>query len=396
MRILGYNIELRKARDKEPVESFLNVRRMSGAGRKSAMSLAAVYRCVNVISDSVAQLPLDVYMKDKEGYKKHYINHCAYTLLREFPSPDMTRFTFIKTLVNSVLLDGNGYAYIDRDNFGNALSLQFLPPSLVNIVYISVEGISRLRYQVTGFQYLVEPSDMIHVLNFSYDGVKGISTLSHARQTLGISTASEDYARNFFAEGGSVRGIITTEGRVNDDQRQDIKKSWADIVANGGVGVMGGNMKYEPITIKPLDAQMIETRAFNVVDICRFFGVSPVKCFDLSKSSYSTVEATQIGFLTDTLAPLLENMELEFKRKVFRPSERPYVEVQFDVSNLLRADKAAQSAWMKTQFDMGGLTPNEARRVNNLPKIENGDIPLIRGEMVPLDYAVSKTHEGKM
>ena len=163
---------LRK-KEREPVSSFINLSRY-GTSSKPSMTLAAAYRCVSVISDSVAQLPLDTFRRDNEGFKSLYTSHPAYTLLREFPSPDMTRFTFLKTLVSSVLLNGNGYAYIDRDEYGNALSLQFIPANLVTIVYINVDGMERRRYKVTGFKYLVEPTDMIHVLNFSYDSISNI------------------------------------------------------------------------------------------------------------------------------------------------------------------------------------------------------------------------------
>lgn len=103
--------------------------------------------------------------------------------------------------------------------------------------------------------------------------------------------------------------------------------------------VLEGNMDFSPITVSPSDAQLLETRQFNVIDICRFFGVSPVKAFDLSKSSYSTVEATELAFLTDTLAPLLEKIELEFERKLYKPSEKDSIDVRFDTATLLRADK---------------------------------------------------------
>lgn len=389
MKMKIFGLEIRKSKkDKEPVESFMNIQRF-GAGRKNAMKLAAVYRCVNVISESVAQLPIDVFLIDAEGYKSAYRKHPAYSLLREYPNPDMTRFIFLKTLVSSVLLEGNGYAYIDRDDFGNAVSLQYIPASYVQTVYINTDGMLRRRYQVTGFQYLVEPTNMIHVLNFSYDGIRGVSTLTHARNTVDISQNSEQYASEFFSNGGNVRGLISViDGRLKPGQKVDIKKEWADIVANGGIGVLDGNMEYKAISINPADAQMLETREFNVVDICRFFGVSPVKAFDLSKSSYSTVEATQLAFLTDTLAPLLENIELEFKRKVFRPSERIYIEVKFDTTGLLRADKAAQANYLKTLHGVGGITPNEIRKSVDLPKIANGDKAFIPVNMQTLDNAI--------
>ena len=154
MKIFG--LEIRKQK-KEPVESFINVQRMGSYSRRTAMSLSAVYRCVNVISESVAQLPLEVFKKDDEGYKKPYLKHSAYSLLREYPNPDMTRFTFLKTLVSSVLLNGNGYAYIDRDNFGNALSIQYIPAGLVNIVYI---GEGKLRTLID-----THPNEDFYVMN---------------------------------------------------------------------------------------------------------------------------------------------------------------------------------------------------------------------------------------
>lgn len=393
MNIFGLEINLRRKQEKEPVESFINVRRFGSTGKKSAMALAAVYRCVNVISESVAQLPLETYRRDADGYKTLYFSHPAFELLREFPSPDMTRFVFLKTLVSSVLLQGNGYAYIDRDEKGNALSLQYIPSGLVNIVYINVEGVLRMRYQVTGFEHLVEPIDMIHVLNFSYDGITGVSTLTHARNTLNISNSAEDFAKGFFNGGGNVHGILSFDTKLRDGQKDEIKQAWAEMIANGGIGVLEANSHYQSISINPSDAQMLETREFNVIDICRFFGVSPVKAFDLSKSSYSTVEATQLAFLTDTLAPMLENIELEFKKKVFRPSERPYIEVKFNTSSLLRADKAAQATWIKTQIEGGLLTINEARKELDLPKVKNGDQPLVNNAMVTLEYAVNKKNE---
>ena len=195
---------------------------------------------------------------------------------------------------------------------------------------------------------------------------------------------------------GNVNGILTVvDGRLRAGQKDEIKKDWAEMISKGGVGVLEGNMTYQSVSINPSDAQMLETREFNVIDICRFFGVSPVKAFDLSKSSYSTVEATQLAFLTDTLAPMLENIELELKRKVFRPSERNSIEVKFDTSGLLRADKAAQATWIKTQIEGGLLTINEARRQLDLPKVDNGDQPLVNNAMVTLDYELKKQQEAK-
>lgn len=132
-------------------------------------------------------------------------------------------------------------------------------------------------------------------------------------------------------------------------------------------------MTFAPITVNPADAQLLETRQFNVVDICRFFGVSPVKAFDLSKSSYSTVEATNLSFLTDTLSPLIEKIELEFERKLYKPSEKETIDVRFDTARLLRADKQSLANYYNSLFNIGVVSANDIRKELDMQAIEGGD-----------------------
>ncbi|MEG1685854.1 MAG: phage portal protein [Bacteroides sp.] len=399
MKILG--LELRKASKKEISNtSMMRSFGVSLSSKSKPMLLSTVYRCVDVIGDSVAQLPLNTYSIDADGFKKDYSEHPAYHLLNCEPNEDMTRFTFFKTLVTSVLLNGNGYAYIERDSNGDAEQIIYLPTNMVTIVYvIDKQGIQRKRYQVTGFIQLVEPHDMIHILNFSYDGITGVSTLTHARQTLGISTDSEQHAAGFFKGGGNMAGLLTTQGRVSAEQKKQIYDEWERRTnpttgnPNGIVVLEGGNQAYAPITVNPKDAQLLESREFNVIDICRFFSVSPVKAFDLSKSSYSTVEATQLAFLTDTIAPMLSKIELEIKRKVFKHSEHQFITVEFDTTALLRADMSSLAAYNNMLFQNGGITPNEIRKANNLSRLENGDETFVQVNTQPLKYAVMRPKE---
>ena len=107
---------------------------MGGYGKDKAMLLSAVYRCVDVVSDSVAQLPLEPFHVDSDGYKRKYTTHPSYWLLNKEPNKSMSRFTFIKTLIVSTLLRGNGYAYIERNKKGDAISLQFIPSELVTVM----------------------------------------------------------------------------------------------------------------------------------------------------------------------------------------------------------------------------------------------------------------------
>lgn len=356
-----------------------------------AMLLSTVYRCVEVISDSVAQLPLEPYRIDAQGYKIKFTTHPTYRLLNAEPNSKMTRFTFIKTLIVSTLLKGNGFAFIERDEEGNAKALHYIPSELVTIIPPKTLG-DNIVYSVTGLSNLIEACNMIHILNFSYDGITGISTLSHAKHTLGLASDSEAHASGFFKGGANLAGILTVQSTLTTKQKETLKSSWQTAFSPqtgqpNGVAVLEGNMEFKPITVNPSDAQLLETRQFNVIDICRFFGVSPVKAFDLSKSSYSTVEATNLSFLTDTLSPLLEKIELEFERKLYKPSEKANIDVRFDTSRILRADKQSLANYYSTLFNIGVVSCNEIRKEIDLPAVEGGNSHFVQVNLATLQNA---------
>lgn len=356
-----------------------------------AMLLSTVYRCVEVISDSVAQLPLEPYRIDAQGYKIKFTTHPTYRLLNAEPNSKMTRFTFIKTLIVSTLLKGNGFAFIERDEEGNAKALHYIPSELVTIIPPKTLG-DNIVYSVTGLSNLIEACNMIHILNFSYDGITGISTLSHAKHTLGLASDSEAHASGFFKGGANLAGILTVQSTLTTKQKEALKSSWQTAFSPqtgqpNGVAVLEGNMEFKPITVNPSDAQLLETRQFNVIDICRFFGVSPVKAFDLSKSSYSTVEATNLSFLTDTLSPLLEKIELEFERKLYKPSEKANIDVRFDTSRILRADKQSLANYYSTLFNIGVVSCNEIRKEIDLPAVEGGNSHFVQVNLATLQNA---------
>lgn len=391
---MNWNFFKKKKQQVEERSSSFDYLLYNGTGAYStnrALLLSCVYRCVEVISDSVAQLPLEPYKIDSSGYKLKFTNHPTYRLLNAEPNSRMTRFTFIKTLIVSTLLKGNGYAFIERDNLGNATALHYIPSDLVTIIPPKTLK-DNVAYSVTGLSNIIEACNMIHILNFSYDGITGISTLAHAKNTLGLSADSEAHASGFFKGGANLAGILKVQSNLTSKQKSDLKNSWQTAFSPSagqpnGVAVLEGNMEFQPITVNPTDAQLLETRQFNVIDICRFFGVSPVKAFDLSKSSYSTVEATNLSFLTDTLSPLLEKLELEFERKLYKPSEKESIDVRFDTSRLLRADKQSLASYYNTLFNIGVVSLNEIRKELDLAAVEGGDNHFIQVNMMEVNKA---------
>ena len=356
-----------------------------------AMLLSAVYRCVEVISDSIAQLPCEPYRLDSDGCKIKFTKHPTYNLLNREPNTNMSKFTFMKTMVVSMLLTGNAYAYIDRDEKGNAKALYYIPTELVTILKPQTIK-DTISYSITGMKNVVEDCNMIHILNFTSDGYEGVSTLTYARKTLGLSMDAENNAEGFFKGGANVAGILKCNSPLTSKQMETLKSSW-NSAFNGstgtpnGVAVLDADLDFQSVTVNPSDAQLLETRQFNVIDICRFFGVSPVKAFDLSKSSYNTIEQMQLAFLTDTLQPLLEKIESEFQRKLYKPSEKDNITVRFSTAPLLRADKQSQANYYNTLFQMGVMTINEIRRELDLPHLENGDTSFVQVNVQTLKNA---------
>lgn len=355
----------------------------------SALRLSTVYRCVEVISSSVAQLPISLYKVDDEGYNTKDRKHSVAILLGTEPNEFMTRYNFMKVIVSTILLKGNAYALIKRDKIN-----QF--PTELELLSNDRIEFEAGKYKLDGKP--VNSSNILHFLNHSYDGMNGISVLQHARNTINLSTNSEAHASGFFKNGANVSGILTVEGSLSQTQKDDIKESWVNTFdpvtgTPNGIAVLEGNMDFSPISINPSDAQLLETREFNVVDICRFFGVSPVKAFDLTKSSYSTVEASQLAFLTDTLSPLMENIELELERKLLLPSERMNYDIQFDEEALLRVDKNSLAEYYSKIFTIGVIKINEVRKQLNLPKLENGDVNFLQVNMSSVDNIIKPKME---
>nr|DAF31021.1 MAG TPA: portal protein [Caudoviricetes sp.] len=397
MKLFGFEIRKASKQEISSVPAWSSGGSIFLQSRSMPMLLSTVYRCVDLISDSVAVLPLETFKLDVNGFKERYTTHPAYDLLNIEPNENMTRYVFFKTLMASVLLTGNGYAYIERDRTLGLLQLIYIPSSQVTIEWIvDSHGIRRKRYRVAGWKELVAPIDMIHVLNFSYDGIIGVSTLTHARQSLNIATSSEEHVAGFFQGGGSLSGILKqiAGARMDKTQKDQVYKTWEERTnpitgKPNGIMILEANYDYQSISISPKDSQLLESRLFNVQDICRFFSVSPVKAFDLSKSSYSTVEATQLEYLTDTALAVITKIELEINRKVFLPSERRIVKAEFNTAAILRTDKAAQAAYYKELSYVAGITPNETRRELGYSRVEYGDEPFIQVNMQTLKRAVT-------
>lgn len=349
----------------------LNYNGFSTYKTSQALALSAVYRCVEVITNGVASLPVKLYKVDEKGYKHSLNNELSYVLSKR-PNKKMNAFTFYKLMVKDVLMAGNAYALILRDG-KKVVGLQYVPAGLVS----PIDMIDHIEYMVTGIKGNVRQDDIIHIMNYSENGVYGISVLTHARRVLGIADSGDKAAQNFYQSGGCSSGFLKFEGPSSGKQREEILSAWNQATGgpnNGpnGIPVLPSNVSYTQLSVDPSDAQLLESREFSVVEICRFFGVSPNMCFDLSHASYNNSEMAELAFLNDTLRPLLTKIEMELEIKLFNPEDN--LDIKFDVSELLRTDKKSQAEYFTKLFNMGTMSPNDIRKELDMEPVEGGDI----------------------
>lgn len=365
----------------------------SNYNNDAAMKLSAVYRAVNCISDSIAQLPLEIFQIDSNGYKFKDRKHPSFNVLNAKPNKRMTRYTFISLIIQSMLLKGNAFALPVKNGKGDIEELIYIPSDYVSIIPPKTI-FEPVKYNIVGQRETYEAKDILHFINLSYDGVIGMSTLHYAFNSLGLYFDAEKYAANFFAGGCALGGYIKSDTNLTPKQKDDIKNGFKNSFGHNGqsngLAVLEGNLDYKPITVNPAEAQMLQNREFSIIDVARWFGVSPVKLMDLSKSSYSTVEATQLAFLTDTIAPMLEKIELEFETKLFAGQD---IDVRFDVSQLLRADRQSLASYYSTLIQNGVMQINEVRRELDLPSVENGDANFVPVNLQTLERATSENPE---
>ncbi len=324
-----------------------------------SMRLSAVYAAVNMISNSVALLPMKIVTT--EGGRTKEIEHQLKRVLNLKPNNKFNHFNFFKMLIEAVILKGNGYAYIERDENLNVVALHYIDPDWVTPI-IQPDG--SVKYVVNGMSQAIDAINMIHLFQHVDETFRGISTIKYADMTLQGVHAAESHSSNFFKSGAGLMGVLKSSAPMTNEQKRQAAESWRLSITNsqgGGVAILPQGLEYQPISISPEDAQLLETRKYSLAEVARFFNISPVKLFDYSNVSYSTLEQTSLSYLMDTVLPFTQMIEDEFALKLFKPSEVGKIAVDFDYSVLIQTDKTTEAEYYSKLLTNGIMTINDIR-----------------------------------
>lgn len=373
MKIFGREVSIRKIEDTNGEKrsafngysdgltfaSYANV-------STGASNLSSYFRAVDIISDTLGVLPITVNFEDGQENTAHPLNHVF-----------KNHYILVKMLIESVLNRGNGFAYIYRNTDGSVKGLRFLEAGDVVINYSKEKNTLSYSCSLVSPKP-IEPVNMIHLKKHTTDGVNGISIVSYARRSLNIAHSTENAAKEFFASGCHLNGVLTVQGTLSQEQRDQIRSSWnsAYTGSGSGIAILPANMSYQPVQLNSEDSQLLQSREFNVAEIARWFGISPVLLGDLSNSSYNTLEAVQTQFLLHTILPYIVMIEEEFSEKLLKPSESS-MKINLDESYILRTDKNSQADYYSKLLSTGVLSINEVREELGYTPIENGDSHII-------------------
>lgn len=347
---------------------------------REAAKISAVMACVRVIGNGVAQVPFVLFKRDGRTNRRATENS-LYSLLHDAPNEYQTSFDFRFMLGMHLMLTNNFFAWINRVN-GKVVEILPLEPDKISIERDGWDVLYRVTGK-SGRQYTLTPKDVWHVRTMAFDGVMGLDAVKLARDVFGLTLATENYGAKFFKNGGRPAGVLSTPAVLNDAQRQGLRADWEAMNAGmqnaNRTAVVWGDLRYTGLAANNDQSQFLETRKFQIEEICRALGVNPIKVFYSDKNStYASVEQMNISHVTDTLTPLYANIEQSAAMSLLTEEERRVGYYAKLIANgLMRGATRDRAEYYKAMRLIGAMTINEIRELEEMDPVEGGDDPFI-------------------
>lgn len=372
--------------------SFYGTDSASGktVSQQTALQISTVWACVRLIAETIATLPMALYDK-RSGVAVVAEGNPIHELISLQPNADQTPVEFWECVVASLLLHGNAFVYLSHAA-GKVVSLEFLAPNRVTVRRLNSGAIEYAYLGRQGTPQVFADGEVMHIRGFGTDPLHGLSPLDMGRNVFGAAMAADESASKMFANGIKLGGVLSTDQVLKPEQRKDIRDDmttqFSGAINSGKTMVLEAGMKYQQVSMTPEDAQMLETRGFNVEEICRWFRVPPYMVGHTTNSTSwgSGMEQQMIGFLTFTLLPWMKRIELSINRWLLVPGERRYLYAKFNPEGLLRADSSARAAFYSAMTQNGIYTRDDCREKENLPRRGgNADELTVQSNLLPID-----------
>lgn len=375
---------------------------MSDAGEMvtdtSAMALSAVWGCVNLIAGSIGSLPFSVRQRSADGGSAVVENHPVHELLHDSPNADQTAMDYGEFQNIALEMRGNCYARKVRNAAGTRIiALDPIHPDLVSVRRLT-SGALEYAWTKDGKSYRAGEDEVFHIRGFGGNPLGGLSTIQYARRTFGLAQAIGTAASSSFKNSVRPSGALMFKNFLPADKREAFKQKlyqdWRGAKATGEPMLLEGGAEWHPLSLSAQDMQMIELGQFSTEEICRFFGVPPLLIGHSSKTSTwpTSHEQLVLLFIKFCLRRRIERIEQASMKWLLSPQERAKgLFIEANMEALLRGDSVNRASFYQTMTNIGAMTLNEVRRLENLPPVEGGDVIRLQMQNVPINQTGKDT-----
>lgn len=353
-------------------------------GPDSALQIGAIWACVERISKTISTLPLFVY-RNRAGNRDLARDSSLWMVLHDSPNARMTPSEFWTAMLMNLLLRGNAYARVERDDRGECYALWPMSADQVEMRVLD-DGSAVYLYRVGDDLAVLAEDSVLHIKEMG-NGTIGLARLDYMRSTTTEATNAQTVASKLFSSGGKPTGVLMVDNVLNPTQRAKIQSNFAEM-ANGNTSrlfVLEANMKYQQLSLTPEDQQLLETRQFTVEEIGRWFGVPAVMINHSNVTAWgSGIEQIMEGFYKLTIRPLLVSIEQAITKRVLTPGQRARLTVEFAFEGLLRSNMKDRADIYSKMVQNGLMTRREARQLENLPPMEGDNELTAQTNLAPL------------
>ena len=350
----------------------------------TALRFTAVFAAIKLLSENIAGLPKSVMIRTADGGYEPAVKHPAYNLLYVRPNAYMDVFTFWFTLIAWLLGKGNALAVISHDTKGNPIDLHPVDPDWVTVDFVNgskayVVQVKDPDYSFLDGTYLEH--EMLHFMFFTFNGLWGVDPIVYNAAAIGAGIAAQKYTADYFRTGGAIKGVLETDQALGDDDYARFMAHYKANAGNGETPLLEYGFKYKAVNLSPEASQLIQSKTFSINDIARIYSVPPHLLAELTHATFSNIEQQNIFFGEYSLRPLCKRLEKQLELKLFTDKERGDYHVKFDLNGLMRGDASARAVFYEKGINAGWMTPNEARELEGMKRLEGLDEPRI-----PLNY----------
>lgn len=359
-----------------------------------ALQISTVWACIDRRATTIASLPFFAYQQ-VSGEKELARASRLYAILHDSPNSRMTPFEFWRAMMMNYDLRGNAYARIDRDAAGEAFAMWPMPADQVEPIVLP-DGSMVYKYTIGNDIAVLAEANVLHLKNLG-NGTVGLAKLEFMRATTDEAAKAQGTAAKTFASGGKPTGVLMVDKVLDPAQRKAVQERFAEM-ASGSTNrlwVLEANMKYEQISMSPEQQQLLETRNYGVVELCRWYDVPPVLVHHPSETGWGTgIYEIKDGFYTLSIRPMVVNIEQAVRKRLMTPHQRASMTVEYSLDALLRGDPVKRAEINAKNVQNGIKTRAEIRQLEGDPFIDGTDVLTAQSNLVPLNMLGRITARG--